>query len=229
MPSILITGANRGIGLEFAKRYAADGWTVHATARDLAGAADLQAVSGDIHLHALDVKDRAAIRALAGEIAGPLDVVIANAGVGGKKRDGGMQVFGDLDYESFADTLSVNTLGAVATAEAFAPHLKEGVQKKLACVSSLMGSIEDTSGGAVAYRASKAALNMAMQASAAGLAADGIATIVFHPGWVQTDMGGAQAPTSVEDSVAGMRQVLDGVSPTGKAQFLDFTGKKLPW
>ena len=229
MPNILITGANRGIGLELARSYAGDGWSVHATARDLDGATELKAVSGDVHLYALDVKDRAAIKALAGEIAGPLDVVIANAGVGGKKRDGGMQVFGDLDYDAFADTLAVNTLGAVATAEAFAPHLKEGAQKKLACVSSLMGSIADTSGGAVAYRASKAALNMAMQASAAGLAADGIATIVFHPGWVQTDMGGAQAPTSVEDSVAGMRRVLAGVKVSDKAQFLDFTGKQLPW
>ena len=229
MPTVLITGANRGIGLEFARQYAADGWKVHATARKPEEAKDLAKVSGDVHIHALDVQNREAIAKLGDHIQDPLDVVIANAGIGGRTRDGRMQTFGELDYEAFLETLEVNTLGAVATAEVFQPHLKAGGFKKLACITSLMGSIEDTSGGAVAYRTSKAALNMAMQASAAQLADDGIAVAVLHPGWVQTDMGGSQAPVTPADSVGGMRKVIDGLETSNTAQFMDYTGKALPW
>ena len=229
MPAVLITGANRGIGLEFARQYAADGWTVHATARDLEGAAELSEISGNVTVHALDVRDRKAIFRLGPVVEAPLDVVIANAGIGGRTSSGGMQTFGEFEYETFLETLEVNTLGAMAVAEAFYPHLKAGDGKKLACISSLMGSIEDTSGGAVAYRTSKAALNMALQASAAVLAANGIATTALHPGWVRTDMGGQQAPVSPSDSVTGMRAVIAGLKPQDKAQYLDYKGNTLPW
>ncbi len=229
MPNILITGANRGIGLEFVRQYAADGWTVHATCRSPEGAEDLNSVAGEVTVHMLDVKDRRAIRQLADSLDMPFDIVIANAGIGGRKPDGSMQTFGELHYESWLETLEVNTLGATATAEAFAPHLKRSEQKKLVCISSQMGSIDDTSGGAVAYRTSKAALNMAMQASAAMLNADGIATVVLHPGWVKTEMGGSMAPLSPENSVKGMRQVIDTLAPTERATFLNYTGSEIPW
>lgn len=228
MPAILITGANRGIGLALARQYAADGWRVHATAREPRKADELNAIDG-ADVHALDVTDHSAIAQLAEKIDEPLDVVVANAGVGGKNGDGSSVQFGNVDYDAFRKVLEVNLFGALATAEAFTEHLKKGEQKKLVCISSLMGSIGDTSGGALSYRTSKAALNMAMQASAAQLAADGIATAVLHPGWVKTDMGGPSAPTSVEDSAKGLREVIDGIWPQNRAFFLDYTGKQLPW
>jgi NAD(P)-dependent dehydrogenase (short-subunit alcohol dehydrogenase family) len=226
MPSVFITGANRGIGLELARQYAAEGWTVHATCRDPDKAQELQSISG-ARIHQLDVTDRGRIKEVARIVDDPLDVVIANAGIMGPKGD--LQTFGQLDYDGWADTLAVNTLGAVATCEAFTPHLERGERKKMTAITSKMGSIDDTSGGRTAYRSSKTALNMAMTAAAAGLADRGIAVGVLHPGWVQTDMGGPSALISTEESARGLRQVIDGLEPAPKAHFRAFDGKEIPW
>ncbi|RFB05287.1 SDR family oxidoreductase [Parvularcula marina] len=226
MSSVLITGANRGIGLEFARQYAASGWTVHAACRQPHSAGELNALGG-IRLHEIDVTDHNSIDALAAKIDEPIDVVIANAGVMGPRSD--QQSFGSFDYEAWRAVMEVNLYGTVHTCEAFTPHLEKGDQKKLAVLSSKMGSIADTSGGLAHYRTSKTALNMAIMASAAGLAQKGIAAGIFHPGWVQTDMGGPSALITTEECVTGLRQQIAGLPVTAKPDFLTFDGEVLSW
>ena len=226
MPTILITGANRGIGLEFAHQYAHAGWNVHAACRKPDAATALHALPG-VTVHKLDVSDRKSIDALAAELDIPLDVVIANAGVMG--GDIARQNFGNLDYATWEDVMTVNLYGAVRTAEAFTPHLERGGQKKLAVISSQMGSITDTSAGFTMYRTSKAALNMAMTAAATGLRQKDIAVGIFHPGWVKTDMGGPGAKLTVHESVEGLRQQIDAIEPTDQPAFLNYAGDVLPW
>ena len=227
MPTALITGANRGIGLELARQYAADGYTVHACCRNPDDAKELNALSGDVHVHALDVTDHEAMDRLASEVAAPLDVVIANAGIYGPKSEA--QTFGSLDYAALRDTLEVNTIGAVKTIEAFAPHAARSDQKKMAAITSEMGSIADASGGATAYRASKAALNMALAVAAPELKRDGVAVGLLHPGWVQTDMGGPNARITPEQSARGLKARVAELKPSDKAPFLAHDGREIPW
>ena len=223
MTTVLITGANRGIGLEFVKQYAGEGARVHACCRIPARADDLKAVKGDIVLHALDVSDFAAVKALGESLDEPLDIVVANAGAGGKD----IGDFGDIDFDAFTYLLQVNTLGPVATLEAFAPHLKQA-KGKFAAISSMLGSIENASGFAPAYSTSKAALDMAMKSFASLLAVDGIAVGPFHPGWVQTDMGGPSAPVSPQESVTGLRKQIAAMKP-GEPRLVAYNGDVLPW
>ncbi len=222
MPHLFITGANRGIGLEFVRQYAADGWTITATARDPDAAKALKAVAGDVTVHKLDVTDREAISALAEETR-PIDHLIANAGVMGL----GNESFGSLDYRAWAKVLEINVLGAVATFEAFAAKLSDG--SKAVALSSLMGSIEDASSGMFAYRSSKTALNMAVKLIAAELEPKGIGVCALHPGWVQTDMGGPNAKITTEASVSGLRQVIAGLKPGDGQLFVNYAGESLPW
>ena len=225
MPTVLITGANRGIGLEFARQYAADGWKVLATCRAPETAKALEAITGDVTVIALDINNRDAIRSAAERLETELNVLIANAGVYGPPASG--QSFGSLDYDGWAATLQTNLLGAVATLEAFAPRLSRDA--KAVAISSQMGSIEDASSGSFAYRTSKAALNMAMTLIGAELAPRNIAVATLHPGWVQTDMGGPNAAISTETSVSGLRHVIATLKPATKAPFLNYAGKVLPW
>lgn len=227
MPSILITGANRGIGLEFARQYAAEGWAVHATCRNPDKAKDLNNIKG-VMVHGLEVTDHPQIDALAAKLDAPFDIVIANAGVSGP-RENNVQIFGSLDYDEWRNVFDVNVFAAVKTLEAFTPHLERGKHKKMVAISSKMGSIADTSGGSTLYRTSKTALNMAMTAAAADLAQRGIAVGVLHPGWVQTDMGGPSAMITPSQSVAGMRDVIDGMAPAEKAHFIGYNGEVIPW
>ncbi len=224
MSAVLITGANRGIGLEFVRQYAADGWTVHACCRAPDKADALNALSGDIRVHKLDVSDFAAIGELAQSITDPLDVVVANAGVGG----GDVGEFGAINYDAFAKLLAINTLAPVATLEAFAPHLKK-TKGKFAAISSDLGSISRSSGMAPGYSTSKAALNMAMKAYAARLVGEGVAVAPLHPGWVKTDMGGDAAPVPPADSVSGLRQRISEMQATASPKYRDFSGAELPW
>ncbi|MFN4284177.1 MAG: SDR family oxidoreductase [Alphaproteobacteria bacterium] len=226
MPTVLVTGANRGLGLEFARQYAADGWRVVATCRDPASASDLKAVAG-VEIHALDVRDIAAGRALAETLAGtPVDLLLNNAGVYGPRG----QALGNLDAEDWIEVLRVNTVAPLKLAEAFLPHLKAGRGKQAAFVTSLMGSIADNgSGRFYAYRSSKAALNMAVKSFALDTAADGLTAILLHPGWVQTDMGGPDAPVTPKESVSGMRKVLAGATRKDSGDFFGYDGRRLPW
>ncbi|MEM6538677.1 MAG: SDR family oxidoreductase [Pseudomonadota bacterium] len=224
MPTVLITGANRGIGLEFVRQYAASGWRVLACCRQPDQASSLTEISGDIVIHKLDVADVGAVRSLGRDITDRIDVVIANAGLGGRSAG----EFGSINFEGWDETFSVNVRGAVATAEAFSPHLKES-KGRLAIISSKMGSIADASSGAMCYRSTKSAVNMAAAMIAAELAPSGVAVAPFHPGWVQTDMGGGSAPTTPEESVSGLRALIADMAVTEKPRFLDFTGTEIPW
>ena len=228
MPTVLVTGANRGLGLEFVRQYAAEGWTVHACCRDPGAAKALEAVKGDITIHGLDVGDRASVTALARALKStPIDVLINNAGVYGGDRDG--QTFGKVDDGAWDACLRTNALGPLMVTEALIDNVARGASKVIACVTSKMGSMADnTSGGAYIYRASKAALNAVIVSLARDL--KGRATVIaFHPGWVQTDMGGRGAPIKPPESIAGMRKVIAGAKPSDSGRFLNYDGASIPW
>jgi len=232
MQTILITGANRGIGLEFTRQYAGDGLTVHACCRHPAKAADLKALAdaanGRVTVHALDVTDGDSVRALAKALgATPLDMIINNAGIYGP-RDRGQ--FGKIDYAAWPEVMTVNVMGPARVAEALAGNLAKGNEKLLVTISSRMGSMaENTSGGAYIYRSSKAAVNAVVRSLAADLAPHGITAIAFHPGWVKTDMGGSGAAISVRESVSGIRSVIAGLKPRDTGTFWNYDGSPMPW
>ena len=226
MPTVIITGANRGIGLELARQYSADGWTVIATAREPAKATALAALPG-VELCELAVDDESAITAFAAALAGRhIDLLINNAGIMGpdlpaQSRDG-------IDGAGWLLTLQVNALAPILLALAVKPLLVPGA--KIATISSHLGSItENESGGMYAYRASKAAVNMGNRSLAADLRDAGITCLVLHPGWVQTDMGGAKAPVTVPDSAAGLRRIIAGATLADSGCFIGFDGRRIPW
>lgn len=227
MPSVLITGANRGLGLEFAKQYVSDGYRVFATTRRREPALEaLEKEHDKLSVHTLEVTDAASVRALAAQLKGePIDVLINNAGTMGPKG----QSLGQIDYEGFLDTLRINTLGPLRIAEAFVEHVARSERKLMIAVTSGMGSISDSSGGSYAYRASKAALNMTFHNLGLDLKARGIIAVVINPGWVQTDMGGKGAPTKVEDSVAAMRRVFDALTLADTGTFKNYRGGDYAW
>ncbi|GAB6139366.1 SDR family oxidoreductase [Methylosoma difficile] len=231
MATVLITGANRGLGLEFCRQYAQAGWQVLAACRQPQKAHDLQRLAGlspNLQLHALDVSDLAQIDALAEQLSGQtLDLLINNAGVYGDNNSNG---FGQMDYAAWASVLEINCQAPVKMAEAFLPQLQKSQQALIANVSSLMGSISDnTSGGSIMYRSSKAALNAAMKSLAIELGKQNIGVITLHPGWVKTDMGGPNALIEAEASVAGMRTVLADFYLAQSGSFVKYDGTQLPW
>jgi NAD(P)-dependent dehydrogenase (short-subunit alcohol dehydrogenase family) len=231
MPSVLITGANRGLGLEFARQYEASGYRVFATARDVKQAEQLQALAkrpsqGRITVHTLEVADGDSVAALARELAGePLDILLNNAGTMGPKQQG----LDGVDYAGMLDTLSTNTIAPLRLAQALLENVASSERKLIVAVTSGMGSIAETSGGHYAYRASKAALNMTYRNLALDLKPRGIITAVINPGWVQTDMGGAGAPLQVDESIRKMRKVFDELTLAQTGSFLNFSGGTLPW
>ena len=226
---VLVTGANRGIGLRLAGQYAADGWRVHACCRDPGNRADLrQAVAGhDAVVHALDVGDRRSIDALKAELGDePIDVLINNAGVGGGDR----QTFGDIDYEAWEETIRINTFGPYRVSEALADNVAGSEKRTIANISSRMGSIaECDEGGESIYRSSKTALNMVSLDLAYDLKARGVTVLALHPGWVRTDMGGAEAPITPEDAAAALRRTIAAATFADSGSFLDYDGTRLPW
>lgn len=226
MPTLLITGANRGIGLELTKRYAADGWTVIATCREPQSAAALKAVPG-IAVEALDVTDYAAVDKLAQTYDGTaIDLLLNNAGIYGN-RDGALKV---SDFDTYLQVLQVNSVSPIKMALAFLPHLKATKGgAKIATISSRMGSISQGGGGSYAYRASKAAINAGMHNLALDLKPSGISCIILHPGWVKTDMGGAGADIDVATSAAGLKKVIDGLTLKDTGKFFNYDGEEIPW
>ena len=229
MPTVFITGANRGLGLEMARQYVADGWRVLACCREPDQAEALRALGngGGVEIHALDVSDHGQVDALADRLRGTaIDLLINNAGVlGGHDHQG----FGDIDYDTWEDVLRVNLLAPVKVAEAFADHVAASERKTIAFLSSGLGSIANAGGGFYMYGTSKAALNMAVKSMAIDLKPRGIAVVATHPGWVQTDMGGAGADITPQASVSGLRRVFDSVGPADSGRFLRYDGEALPW
>lgn len=226
MPTVLITGAARGLGLEFTRLYAARGWRVLACARD-PGA--LKGVAGDIHPHRLEVTDYAAVKALAGTLSGEaIDVLICNAGVGGS-RGSTAQDLGHFEPAEWHRIFEINALAPLMMAEAFVEHVARSQQKKLVAITSILGSLASNNGGRYFYRASKTALNMEWNCLARDLEPRGIICVALHPGWVQTDMGGATAPLTIDQSVPAMVKTIDGFRPSDNGRYIQYDGKELPW
>lgn len=226
MPTLLITGANRGIGLEFVKQYAADGWDIIAYCRDPKEAKELQAIKGKVTVEALDVTDYAAVDTLAQKYAErAIDLLINNAGIYGT-RNPALSI-GDPDV--YLKVLQVNSVAPMKVALAFLPALKRAKQAKIATISSRMGSVGLGTGGSYVYRASKAAINAAMHNLAIDLKNDGITCIVLHPGWVKTDMGGAGADITAETSVTGLRQTIAHAELDDTGKFFNYDGSEIPW
>lgn len=231
MNSVLITGASRGLGLEFCRHYADAGLEVIATCRNPQAAEDLNRLARQnpaVGVQRLDVTDHAAVYRLAMQLSDRrLDVLIANAGVYGDSAGNG---FGNIDYAVWRQTMETNLFGVVKVAEAFAPHLKRGDRPVIAALSSLMGSMTDnSSGGSLLYRSSKAALNAVMKSLAIDLNASGIGVLIFHPGWVKTDMGGPHALIDAKTSVAGMVRQIAAFRPSQSGCFLKYDGSVCPW
>lgn len=221
---ILITGANRGLGLELARQLADRGDDVLATYRDSASADDLMQLG--VRTARLDVSDTASVESLVESLPpGGLDLLINNAGIGVGHRE-----LGHLDYERVSRYFETNAVGPLRLTESLLPQLKAGRRKLIVNMTSRMGSIGDnTSGDAYGYRASKAALNMFTRSLAIDLAKDGFICVVLHPGWVQTDMGGPSASVPVGESVAGLLRVIDGLGPADSGRFFDFSGQEIAW
>jgi len=229
MTTILITGANRGIGLEFIRQYAAGAVDVIACCREPANAAELKALSqrdSNVRIMKLDVSDPQSVATLKKDLVRlPLDIVINNAGISGLlERPKGL-----IDFDGWLKVFAVNSIAPVMVSIALRDNLLAGREKKLVTITSLLGSIANHSGGAFPYHASKAAVNSLMHGLAKDWARDGISVGLFHPGWVQTDMGGASAPVKRTESVKGLRAQISALNAENSGSFRDYTGKVLPW
>jgi NAD(P)-dependent dehydrogenase (short-subunit alcohol dehydrogenase family) len=231
MPSTLITGANRGIGLEFARQYLGDGWQVYAACRNPNSASELRRLanaSGDkLRILALNVTEPASIKAAAAELDGQtIDLLLNNAGVGGARG----QTIGNIDYGAWARILDANTMGPMRVSEAFVDHVARSKRKLIVTLTSGMGSIADnTSGGSISYRSSKAAVNMVMRSLAIDLAPRGVTCVVVNPGWVRTDMGGPHATMTPAESVTRLRQLIETLGPAQSGKFFNYDGREYLW
>jgi NAD(P)-dependent dehydrogenase (short-subunit alcohol dehydrogenase family) len=222
MPTILITGAGRGLGLELARQYAADDWRVMGTVRDEAPA--LKATGAE--LLTVDVTDFPQVKALAAKLKHvAIDLLFCNAGITGKR---GMAL-GSFDYAEWDKVLRVNLLGAAAVIEALIDNVAASERKTVVVMSSRLGSIAETSGMTLPYSTSKAALNLLARGLAATLAPRNIIVVALSPGWARTDMGGEGAPLAPEASVRGLRKVLGTVRREDSGKFLSYDGSQIPW
>ena len=232
MKTVLITGANKSIGFETARQLLQQGYYVYLGSRDIKKGQ--QAVSqlrseglNEVEPIEIDVDDSRSIKA-AREVLGQkiqvLDVLINNAGIY-RGSD-----FGTLDYTAWAESFKVNSMAPLKMAEAFTGHIAAGQLKKIATITSKMGSIDDnTSGGSYIYRSSKTAVNMVMKSLAIDLQPKGISAVTLHPGWVQTDMGGSNALINTRQSVSGMREVIDHLTLANSGRFIAYDGKEIAW
>jgi len=223
--TVLITGANRGLGLEFARQYSAAGWKIIGTARTPAKATELKALGARVLQ--LDVTDPESIAAVAAALDDqPIDLLINNAGMA--NRDG--MSFETLSFDGVEQVLAVNTIGPMRVTRALLPNLRLGSTRLIVSISSGLGSIEEnTDGGFYGYRESKAALNMFNRSLAANLADEGFICVVMSPGWVRTDMGGPEATLSPEESITGMRMVIDGLTIKDSGTFQSWDGTIRAW
>ncbi|MEQ8602664.1 MAG: SDR family oxidoreductase [Marivibrio sp.] len=221
MPTLLVTGANRGIGREIVRQYAADGWRVIAACREPAASGVDEAETVE-----LDVADAESVAVLAESLEGvAIDLLWNNAGI---YPDKGLALDA-LDYEDWLEAMAVNVLAPIRLAAALKENVAASEKKLMAFTSSQMGSIARDSQGAYVYRSSKAALNMAVNCLKHDVRPLGIATCLLHPGWVRTDMGGGAAEIDVDESVAGMKQLLDGMTLETTGAYVDYRGAPLDW
>lgn len=226
--TIFITGANRGIGLEFVKQYAENGDRIYATTRSPETASGLQqlaSIHNNVYILALDVANITEIQNLAKQLSSiTVDILISNAGIYPESR------FGKTDPQAWLNAFQVNTLSTYFLAEAFLPHLRRASQAKLIAITSKMGSLDDnSSGGEYIYRSSKTALNMVVKSLALDLRELNIAVATLHPGWVRTEMGGPNGLINTETSVSGLRKVIDDLTSKQSGEFIAYDGKSIPW
>ncbi|GJM13947.1 MAG: short-chain dehydrogenase [Pseudohongiella sp.] len=230
MATVLITGTNRGIGLEFTKQYLARGDRVIATCRNLATAEKLIELKNSheaLQLMELDVASSVSMQEFARQLVDtPVDIFINNAGVYGPSSVN----FGEIDAEAWAFVLQVNSIAPLILSQLLMPSLRLGKDKKMLYLTSKMGSIADNGGGgSYIYRSSKTALNSAIKSLSIDLAPEGFSAAVLHPGWVLTDMGGPNALIDTQTSVAGMLKVIDGLDSTSSGSFFNYDGNIIPW
>jgi NAD(P)-dependent dehydrogenase (short-subunit alcohol dehydrogenase family) len=227
-PHLFITGANRGIGLEMVKQFAQSNWQISACCRNPAMATELSALaqeSTDIKLYALDVTDYQAVTHLADELKGvSFDLLINNAGIYGPKGSS----LDNLDIEAWRQVFETNTIAPLKLIQAFTPHVAASEGKRIAVLSSKMGSISDNqSGSAYIYRSSKTALNQVIKSLSIDLSPQGIQVIALHPGWVRTEMGGPNGLLSTPESVEGLIKVMTSDVKTG--HFYNYDGSEIGW
>lgn len=229
--TVLITGANRGLGFEFARQYATDGWRVFAACRNPTAAGELRRLAQDrrgrLTAVAMDVTDAESVRNAATQLKDiAIDLLINSAGIAGVPG----QKTGHVNYESWSQVLNVNTMGPLRVLESFSDHIAASERKLVVTITSGMGSLTDnTSGGSIAYRSSKAAVNMVMRSAAIDLAPRGITCVLLNPGWVRTDMGGPKAPLSPQESVTVMRNLIGTLGPDQSGKFYNYDGREYPW
>jgi NAD(P)-dependent dehydrogenase (short-subunit alcohol dehydrogenase family) len=224
MSTWLVTGANRGIGLELCRQLAARGDQVIATARSPERADELGRLG--VRVEPLELRDPASVHALAGALGdAALDVLINNAGRGGAGPG-----IAELDWDIVTEYFAVNAIGTMRVVQALLPALRRGGAKKIVQLSTRMASLaENQQAGSYAYRASKTALNMMNRSLAHELAGEGFTCLAINPGWVRTDMGGPRAPLPVTESVAGVLRVIDRANPADSGMFLNYQGAEVPW
>ncbi len=227
MTTILITGANRGLGLGMARHAADRGYTVIGAARDPAKADELKAVASRVER--LDTSSRQSVDALAKTLGDtPIDILVNNAGIFLHECDD----INELDFDAFERLLRTNTLGPLMLTKALIPHVARSDRKLIVSLTSNLGSITDASKGEMGYlgyRTSKAALNMANATMAHQLKGKGITSVVIHPGWVQTDMGGQAAPLTPDESTNSIITTIEKLSPSDTGRFIDYKGDAMPW
>ncbi len=224
MASWLITGANRGIGFEFARQLAERGESVTGTARHPESAKELARLA--VRVESLDVADPTSVNELVQRLGRrPIDVLINNAGIGGP--DAGIE---EISRDELVRCFEVDAIGPLAVTRALLSNLRAGKGRRVVNLSSGLASIaQNDNGGWYAYRAAKAALNQFTRTLAAELASEDFVCIAISPGWVRTDMGGGGAPQSKEDSVRGMLRVIDRLSSSDNGRFLSHRGHEIPW
>lgn len=232
MQSILVTGSNRGLGLEWVRQYAELGWRVYATCRfpDQADALQqLAAQTPNISIYRLDVTHSEDIQALVESLPNTsLDILVNNAGVYFERW--GKDTLGHIDYAAWSETYQVNVLGAVRVTEALRHHLTRGNKRLVVMTTSHMGSLAEIAApNDYAYRSSKAALNAVVRGLMHELAPSGIGILLVHPGWVRTRMGGHQGRYSVEESVGNMRRLVDDFRQQNSGRFYRCDGELIPW
>lgn len=230
MNTLLVTGSNRGIGLEIVRQYAQLGWRIHACCRQPNNAQELQSLAKNnsaIQIHPLDISDETQIAALADELKDSnIDLLFNNAGIYGQQNAS----FGNTDSQQWLDCFYINCIAQLKMCEAFVEQVARSQHKTIASMSSKMGSMADNgSGGSYVYRSSKAALNAAMKSVSIDLKPRGIKVAILHPGWVLTDMGGPHAEISTAESVQQMRTTLEKLTLDTSGSFFEIDGSIIPW
>ena len=236
MTTILITGANRGLGLEFVRQYQDKDMTIHACCRNPGAANELNSLAnnsgGSTQVHRMEVSDSSEVRAVADALKGvAIDRLINNAGILGTIIDQpGNSAFGSLDYSAWEETLRVNVLSPFRVCEAFVEHVAGSDEKLMVFLSTHMASITElTDGGFYPYRSSKAALNLVIKGLSIDLKDRGVRTLALHPGWVKTDMGSQAGAVEIPDSIAGMKDVISDFKAPRTGEFINYDNSPIQW